>query len=58
MVECVILFRNTQNGRVGYVSDDKGEIAVFPHDDAAIAAAEHTTICKAFPYQIVPLDEL
>jgi hypothetical protein len=60
MSECVILFRNTQNNRVGFVidGDDPCEIAVFPHRDAAIDVAAHIPILRAFPYQIVELDEL
>lgn len=58
-MECVILFRNTQNGKIGYVSeDDPDRIAVFANRDEAISAAGNTAVCKAFPYQIVEVDEL
>lgn len=57
-MDCCILFRNTSNDRVGFVSDEAGELAVFPDMDAAIEAAEMTPICRAYPYQIVQLDEL
>ena len=57
-MECVILFRNTRNDRVGFVSDDEGDIAVFRNEDEAILAAHKTTVCRAFPYQVVVLDEL
>lgn len=55
----VIFYRNTQNGRLGYVTDDSGDyIAIFGNFDEAYAATKETTICKVFPFQIVPLDEL
>lgn len=62
-MECVILYRNTQNDKVGFVTDGEDSlglplIAVFKHIDDAIEAASYTTVCKAFPYQIVELDEL
>lgn len=57
-MECVILFRNTQNGKVGFVSEENGEIAVFASEDEAADAAGGITICRAFPYQVTPLDEL
>lgn len=57
-MECVILFRNTQNGRVGYVGDGD-EIAVFTdYDEAVSAALNDVPICRAFPWQVVELDEL
>lgn len=58
--ECVILFRNTQNGRVGFIAanDDPGEIAVFKNRDEAIACTEWQPLLRAFPYQIVEVDEL
>ena len=59
MMDSVILFRNSHNGRVGFVSDDvDGEIAVFPDRDAAIDAAMRIPCCQAFPYQVIELDEL
>lgn len=57
-MECVILYRNTQTGFVGFVTNDDGELEVFEHRDAAIFAIEHTTVCKVFPCQIVELDEI
>jgi hypothetical protein len=56
----VILFRNTANGRVGYVTDDDGELAVFPDRDAAIEATKIVPILRSrgHPYQIIELDEL
>ena len=59
IMDCVILFRNTQNGKIGFISDDDPDkIAVFANFDEAMAAADKTTACKAFPYQIVKCDEL
>ena len=59
MNECVILWRNPQTGRVGFISDDSGsEIAVFPTRDHAIELAREHTILRAFLYQIVELEEL
>ena len=57
-MDCVILFRNTINNRVGFVSDEDGELRVFPNQDVAIAVAEEVPICRAYPYQIIALDEL
>lgn len=58
-METVILFRNTQTGRVGFIADGD-EIAVFKNEDEAIQFAESgkSPLLKAFPYQVVPLDEL
>lgn len=58
-MECVILFRNTQNGKVGFVSDGEPDrIAVFESEEQAEREAPGITICKAFPYQIVRLEDL
>ncbi len=61
MTECVILFRNTGNGKVGFVSESEehsDNIATFQHREAALAAVPEVPILRAFPYQIVELDEL
>lgn len=59
MIECVILFRNTQNGKVGFVCENDGEnIAVYKNRDAAIDGVPDVPILRAFPYQIIELDEL
>lgn len=57
-MECVILWRNTQNDKVGFISDEAGEIAVFRNIDEAIDLASDHTLLRAFPFQIVELDEL
>lgn len=60
-MECVILWRNTGNGMVGYLSrsdEQTDEIAVFNDFEAALRIAHQHPLCKAFPYQIVVLDEL
>jgi hypothetical protein len=58
MMECVILFRNTGNGAVGFIGDD-GEIAVFEREEAIeFALSGDSPALRAFPYQIVELDEL
>lgn len=61
MVECVILFRNPKNDKVGYVanSDDNYEIAVFEGPHEADKVAQAVPVIKAgWPYQIVELEEL
>lgn len=58
MYECIILFRNTRNNKVGYVSDGDGDLAVFANRDEAIETARDVPICRAYPYQIIELDEL
>jgi len=59
MTECVILFRNTINNRVGFVTEDDAEsIAVFVDRDKAIEAAFQVPILQAYPWQLVELDEL
>lgn len=58
ILECVILYRNTGNGSVGFVSDGEDGMHVFENEDAAIEAASRVPVCKIFPYQIVTLDEL
>ena len=59
MTECVILFRNTMNKRVGFVTEDDCEsIAVFPDRDEAIKAAFNVPICQVYPWQLVELDEI
>lgn len=60
-MECVILFRYP-NGRVDFISGqnevEPSAIAVFPDRDAANEAAQRVPVCKAFPFQIVELDEI
>lgn len=59
-MECVILFRNTRNKRVGFIEDADGQITVFENEDVAVdyAIMGHSPVLKAFPYQVVKLDEL
>lgn len=58
-MECVILFRNTGNNRVGYVRDgDSDQIQVYRDHDAAVRDVPNIPILRAFPYQIVECDEL
>ncbi len=58
-MECVILWRNTGNGRVGYIhEDDSDEIAVFQNEDEAVALSETHSLLQAMPFQIVELGEL
>jgi hypothetical protein len=57
--QCVILYRNSRNNRVGYVSDEDGEsIAVFESEAEAMETAHQVPICQAYPYQIVELSDL
>jgi hypothetical protein len=58
MTECVILWRNTQNDAVGFISNSEGDIEVFANRDEAIALALDHPLLRAFPYQIVELEEL
>ncbi len=60
MTECVILFRNPQSKKVGWVSssEDDDTIAVFANRDEAIKAAFNVPVCVVYPWQIVELDEL
>lgn len=59
-MECVILFRNTQNGRVGFIDEADGQISVFENEDVALdfALSGRSPVLTAFPYQVVKLDEL
>lgn len=58
-MECIILYRNTNSDKVRALTEgDEDDIAVFPHHDAAVECAEHHPMCRAYPYQIVDLDEL
>jgi len=59
MTECVILFRNSRNKQVGFVTKDDGEsIAVFPSRAAAEEVIVDVPILEAYPWQILELDEL
>jgi len=59
MSECVILFRNTSNQRVGFVTENDCEnIAVFSDRDEAIKAAFNVPILQVYPWQLVELDEI
>lgn len=54
----VIIFKNTLNGKVGFVSeDDNGNnVAVFSSYEKAFDAVDNVPICRAYPYQIVELE--
>lgn len=55
--ECIIIFRNTSNQRIGYVTfDERGDLAVFKDRDEAEKASRKVPICQAYPFQIVELD--
>jgi len=58
-MECVILYR-VNGGRVAVVAEPEGEIAVYPHLDAAVDYAESNKLFQSgqADYQIVELDEL
>lgn len=57
--ECVILYRNTGNQRVGYIRDGDGdEIMVYRNYEAALRDVANIPVLRAFPYQILELDEL
>jgi hypothetical protein len=55
-MQYVIVYRNTRNGSVGFVTDNNGEIAVFDNLDLAVTAAETTPILRVYPFQIIELD--
>lgn len=58
-MECVILYRNPWNKKVGFVSDgDSDEIQVYANNEAAERDAPNIPILRAAPYQIVSLDEI
>jgi hypothetical protein len=59
MTECVILFRNPSNGKVGFIQTDalEGEILVLDEEDAIKLAQDHALL-KHWAHQIVKLDEL
>jgi hypothetical protein len=50
----VILYRNTNSGRVWFVSDGEDEVIyVFPTEEEAENAARRVRVCQIFPYSIV-----
>lgn len=53
-MQCVILVR-FPNGEVTAIMNDT-DIATFEDETAAQQCADHQTLCKAMPYQIVELD--
>lgn len=58
-MECVILYRNPRNKAVGYVSDGDGDkIMVYATEELAERDVPNIPILRAFPYQIVPLDQI
>jgi hypothetical protein len=53
----VLMTRNPKNGRlVAIVDDDHGNLAEFGTEAEAADAADHTTLCKAWGYEIVEVD--
>ena len=58
MTEHCILYRNPSNDKVGALMEDEDHVAVFPDALAAMDVAEKHTLCMAWGYQIVCLDEL
>jgi len=57
-MQYVIVYLNTRNDSIGFVADDNGEIAVFDNLDLAVTAAKTAPILRAYPFQIIELDEL
>lgn len=53
----VILYRNSGNGKIGFVSESE-EIAVFDSWEAALSAVADVPVLRAFPYQIVEINEI
>lgn len=58
-MDYIVLFRNTGNGKIGFLSEEEPDmIAVFKNYEDAINAAFRAPITMAFPYQIVQIDEI
>ena len=56
LMTAVILWKNTQNDRVGFISDGDDEIAAFANGkQAEVLAGEHPLL-QSFPYQIVEVE--
>ena len=45
-MQYVIVYRNTRNGSVGFLTDNNGEIAVFDNLDLAVTAAKSSIKVK------------
>ncbi len=60
MTDCIIVFRNPRNGAIGIIreDDDSDDPFVLPDRDAAIAFAQSHPLLRAWPFQILELDEL
>lgn len=59
IMDCMIAYR--VNGKIHAVMDeDTGDVAVFPHHDAAVAYADANKLFQSGQanYQIIVLDEL
>ena len=58
-MECIIIFRNPWNKRVGFITDGDGEDPmVYADEDHAQRDVPNIPILRAASYQIVPLDEI
>lgn len=55
-MECVILVR--VGARVLAMENEDDSLRVFPDFDEAVACAMDSMLCRAYPHQIVELDEL
>lgn len=55
-MKTVILWKNTQNGRIGFISGEDDEIAVFESEEHAEELAREHMLLQAFPYQIVEVE--
>ena len=58
-MECVILYRNTNNGKVGFVTDGDSDVMMVYRDvESAERDIPNIAILRGYPYQIVELSEL
>lgn len=53
---CLIMWRNTQNGTLGFIEGDDGSPFVFGSRADAEIHADEAPVLQAFPYQIVELE--
>lgn len=57
MTECMIVWRNTGNGKVGTITDGDSDNAMVYRDyDAAVSDIPNIPILRAYPYQIIELE--
>lgn len=56
-MKTIILYRNTENGKIGFVTDEDGEsIKVWPSYQAALADVPNVPILRAYPHELIEFD--